>query len=184
MGNNNLIIYLRPKLDIMTLGEFLTFLNQNPIYIIFYVVIVPFAAVLAGFFGKDEGHLSPWKYLYSTLVYLVCIPGIFAITLNIYLFLFERKSIFSWQLNTQILPIFLMVVTLLIIRRNVDLRLIPGFQRLSGLLMMIAAVMVIMWVVDRTHIIFFSRLPIGFLVIVFVLLLLGIRFGWSRLFSK
>ncbi len=165
----------------MTLGEFLTFLNNNPIYIIFYLIILPFAAFLAGRFGKNEGHLSPWKYLYAVIIYLVCIPGIFALALNIYLFLFERQRIFDMQINTQLLPVFSMIATLLIIRRNVNLELIPGFHKLSGLITMIAALMSIMWFIDRIRIIVFSYLPIQYLLLIFVVLLIAIRFGWSRI---
>ena len=82
------------NLDSMTLGEFLEYLEHNPLYVILFALMIPITAFLAGIFGKNEGHLSPWKYLYATLVYMVCIPGIFAITLSIYLFLFEQQSIF------------------------------------------------------------------------------------------
>ena len=167
----------------MTLGEFLSFLNSNPVYIIFYLILMPFAAWLAGVMGKGEGYLPPWKYLYSGLVYLVCIPGIFAIALNVYQFLFERRSIMDMQLNTQLLPVFSMVVTLLIIRRNVDLKFIPGFDRLGGLITIIAALIILMWAVDRTRIIVFSYLPVQYLIGIFIILLIAIRWGWSRLFS-
>ena len=166
----------------MTLGDFLSYLNNHPVYIIAYLIILPFAAFLAGVMGRGEGHLPPWKYLYSVIVYLVCIPGIFAIALNVYQFVFERGSIMNMQLNTQLLPVFSMVATLLIIRRNVDFAYIPGFDRLSGLLWMIMALLVIMWAIDKTRIIVFSYIPIQYLLVIFIALLMIIRLGWSRLF--
>ena len=101
--------------------------------------------------GKGEGHLTPWKYLYSALVYLVCVPGIFSVTLDVYMFLFEKRSILQTDIYTQILPILSMVITLFIIKRNVNLDAIPGFGKLSGLIMMITATLLIMWGLDRTH---------------------------------
>ena len=83
----------------MTLQEFFELLTNNPAYIIFYFSIIPFAAFLAGVLGKGEGHLTPWNYLYSALIYLVCVPGIFAVTLDVYLFLFEKQSIFELSLQ-------------------------------------------------------------------------------------
>ena len=74
----------------MTLQEFFDACAQQPAIPIFFFTALPLTAFLAGVFGKGEGHISPWKYLYTGLIYLAFIPGIFSITLSIYLFLFER----------------------------------------------------------------------------------------------
>ena len=73
-----------------------------------------------------------------------------------------------------------MTATLLIIRKNVDLDWIPGFDRLSGLIAMIFAAMVIMWLVDKTHLVVFSYLRFEYVLVIFLLLFLVIRFSWSR----
>ena len=169
----------------MTLRDFFQSCADNPFLIIALFSLIPFTALLAGILGKGEGHLSPWKYLYGTLLYLVCVPGIFAITLNIYLFLFERgRSILDMNLITQILPIASMILTILIIRRNVNLDHVPGFDKIGGLIMMITALLLILWIFDRTQIWIFTRLPIGWALLIFVGLLLSIRIGWSRLAGK
>ncbi|MCB0634394.1 MAG: hypothetical protein KDD15_31895, partial [Lewinella sp.] len=155
----------------MTLEEFFQKIADNPAYVIFYFTIIPLTAVLAGWMGKGEGHISPWKYLYSTLIYMVSVPGIFAVTLSIYFFLFERRSIMDTDVFIQILPVISMVVTLLIIRRNVRLEHIPGFDKLSGLIMMISATLAIMWFIDRTHIIVFTHIPFMYVILIFAALL-------------
>ncbi len=159
-------------------------LGENGIYVVFYFLLIPFAALIAGWLGKGEGHISPWKYLYSALIYGVCIPGIFAVTLSVYLFLFERISIFDTNVYTQILPVFSMLGTLFIIRQNTNFDHIPGFGKISGLVMMIAATIIIMWFVDKTHIIVFSYLPVSTLLLIFLALLFVIRWGWKTLLSK
>jgi hypothetical protein len=58
----------------MTLKELFTCISQNPDFILFYFLIIPLTALLTGILGKGEGHLSPWKYLYAFLIYLVSIP--------------------------------------------------------------------------------------------------------------
>lgn len=168
----------------MTLQELFNMLAANPAYVIFYFAIIPFAAFLAGVLGKGEGHISPWNYLYSTLIYLVSIPGIFAITLNIYLFLFERRSVMETDLFTQVLPIISMVGTILLIRRNVDLDHVPGFNKLSGLIMMISTVLALMWIVDRTRILVFSYIPFVYVLLIFSGLLILFHFGWKKLFKS
>ncbi|MCB0635992.1 MAG: hypothetical protein KDC54_05220 [Lewinella sp.] len=166
----------------MTLGEFFNAVSEQPIYIVFYFAIIPVTALLAGWLAtKEEGEEAPWSYLYSTLLYLVCVPGIFALTLNIYLWLFERGSVLDYNLLTQVLPFASMLVTILIVRRNVNLDRIPGFNRLSGLIVMITAVLLLMWIIDRTHLIVFSYVPIQWVLLILVGLLLLVRFGWSRL---
>ena len=88
------------------------------------------------------------------------------------------------DLILQVLPIVSMVMTLLIIRRNVDLDYIPGFDKLSGLLMIITAVLGLMWLADRTRIIAFMRLRWEVAILIFAGLLLLIRFGYQRSFGS
>ena len=168
----------------MTLEQFFNLLSNNPFYIIAFFVLIPITALVAGFMGKNEGHLSPWKYLYSALIYLVCVPGIFAVTLIIYSLFFERRSIFQTDIYTQVLPIISMVITLLLIRNNVDLNRVPGFGRISGLIMMIGAVLVVMWVLVKTHIIAIAWIRIEYILLMLIALLVIFRFGWSRLFGS
>ena len=167
----------------MTLQDFFHFLGQNPSYILAYFGAIPLIALLTNFMGQGEGDLSPWRYLYAILIYGVCIPGIFAFALNIYLFLFERRSVMESDIFSQILPIFSMIGTLLIIRQNAPFASIPGFDKLSGLMMMISATFAFMWFLDRTHIYVVSYLPFWQVILIFIGLFLVVRFGWSRFIS-
>ncbi|MFT4533011.1 MAG: hypothetical protein ACJA1A_001007 [Saprospiraceae bacterium] len=167
----------------MTLGDFFQALSENPAIVCFLFVSMPLTAFLASIFGKNEGAVSPWKELYSSLVYLTCIPGIFAITLNVYLFLFERQPINDINLFTQVLPIISMVLTLWLIRKNVRLDQVPGFEKLGGLIMILFALIVFMWILEKTHIFAITFIPFSYFVILFVVLLVGIRFGLRRIFK-
>ena len=168
----------------MTLQELFNIIAEHPQFVLFYFAIVPLAALILGSVSGGEGHLSPWKYVYAVLIYLASIPGIFSVTLDVYLFLFEKQPIMETDIYTQIFPIISMVATLLIIRRNVDLDWIPGFDKLSGLITMITAAMLIMWFVDKTRIVIFSYLRFEYVLVIFLLLFLIIRFGWSRFIGK
>lgn len=166
----------------MTLGDFFNALSDNPSIVCFLFVSVPLTAFLASIFGKNEGAKRPWKELYTVLVYLTSIPGIFAITLNVYLFLFERQSIMDTNLYTQILPIISMVLTLWLIRKNVKFEEIPGFDKLGGLIMILAALIIFMWILEKTHIFAITIIPFSYFILLFVVLLVAIRFGWKRMF--
>jgi hypothetical protein len=168
----------------MTFQEFLNYLGQNPSSILMYFSLIPLTAVLAGFLGKGEGHVSPWNLLYSVLIFAVCIPGIFAFSLNVYLFLFERRSIFESDMLSQVLPVFSMIGTLLVISRNVDFAHIPGFGKLSALMLVIGVTFMFMWLLDRTHIYVIAYLPFWQVMALFGVLFLAIRYGMSRFLKR
>jgi len=165
----------------MTLQEFFDACTNNPEIIGFYFVALPLTAFLASVFGKGEGHLSPWKYLYTVLVYAATVPGIFAIVLNVYLFLFERQPIMQSNLFTQVLPVMVMVLTLWLIKRNVPFEYIPGFNKISGLIMVMMAIIAVMWLLDRTRIFAVTFLPFQYVILMLVGLLVVARLGLKKL---
>jgi hypothetical protein len=165
----------------MTLGEFFEWVGEHPGLLLGYFMGVPLIALLAGMFSKGEGHLSPWKYLYSILIYLVAIPGIFAVTLSIYLFLFERRSIMDTNLYTQVLPVLSMVATILIIKKQVSLDLVPGFDRISGLILIIASLISLMWIIDKTHIYAITFMPFYVVILILLAGFFVIRLGLRRM---
>jgi len=167
----------------MTLGEFFDLLSASPGMVLFYFLSIPFIAGLAWFFGKGEGELSPWKYLYAALMFMSVLPGIFAVTLNIYLFLFEKMKIMDTNIFTQILPIFSMFITLMLIRKNTCFEDIPGFGKLAGLIMIISALLAAMWILDRTHIIAITFIPFYWVLIFILAAIVLVRFGTKRLMN-
>ena len=167
----------------MSLQDLFKLIGENPSYVLMYFSLIPIAALVAGVMGKGEGALTPWREFYSILIYLVCIPGIFSVSLAVYYFLFERKPILETDVLTQILPTCSMIATLLLIKRNVSFEDIPGFGKISGLMSMTAATFVFMWFIDKTHIIAITYIPFWQVVIIFIILYLLIRLGWSRFIS-
>ena len=167
----------------MTLQQFFDLLSANPSIILFYFLAMPLTAFLASVFGKGEGHLTPWKQLYCFLVFAAAIPGIFAIILNVYLFLFERQPIMQSNIYTQILPILIMFLTFWLIRRNVPFELIPGFDRLTGLLSVVIAVLGAMWLLDRLHIIAFTYMPFHYVLILLGAIFIAVRVGVKKVFA-
>lgn len=165
----------------MTLGDFFDTIGSNPMIPLFYFVALPLTSLLASIFGKGEGHLSPWKETYCVLVYAACIPGILSVIFNIYKFLFERGSVLSANIYTQILPIIVMVLTLWLVRRNVRFEDIPGFGKLGGLVMILVALLSFMWILDRMRIFAITFIPFHYFVLAFVAMLIVIRVGWKRM---
>ena len=165
----------------MTLQQLFQQIGENPNFILIYLLIIPVSAIIAGVLGKGEGHLSPWKYLYASLIYLVSIPGIFAVALNAYFFLFQRGDIMQTDIYIQVLPLIVMLVTIFVIRRNVDLSLIPGFDKISGLWFFLFATMFLMWMLEKVRFVVFSYLPFQYLLGIFAILFTLIYLGWKKI---
>lgn len=166
----------------MTVAEFLDLISDNPFILMLYFSTMPFIALLALIFGKGEGHTSPWKYLYAILIYLVCIPGIFGIAMALQSLLIDRQSFMNLNIYVTILPLVSMVLTLFLIKRNVPLDYVPGFDRISGFMVMIFVCLVLFWILSKTRVLAITFIPFHYFLIVFLALLLLMVFGWRKLF--
>lgn len=164
----------------MTLKDLFDYISLHPEYILIYLIGLPFIAVFIGLLSHKSADKSPYKELFMVVVYAVTIPGVFALLLNIYFFLFENKSIMDYNIYLQILPVISMIICLKIIRNYVSFDAIPGFDKLSGFMTIIAALMVFMWVLDRFRFLAIVRMPFYYLVILMIILLLAINYGIKK----
>ena len=168
----------------MTLHQFFDYVSGHPYATLAFFLFPPLMALAVSVVARGRGFEAPWTWVYAVLVYLVCVPGLLAVTLLVYLFLFERQSVWEVNLLTQVVPIASMTATLLLIQRNVDLAYVPGFGRLGGLMAMIVGLICLMWVADRTRVILFSYMPFAAVLVLFVVVLVGMQWGWRRLSGR
>jgi hypothetical protein len=168
----------------MTLREFFVYAGNNPQAVVVYFAFLPLIAILLGLIPRNQRQEPPWNYLYSAIIYLAVVPGLFVLTLNIYVFLFERQSIMDLDIFSQVLPMVSMLLTLALIRKDVDLRYIPGFDKLSGLMILITAVLGLMWIADRTHVIAFLSLRFEYVVFIFIAMIILMRIGFRQVFGS
>lgn len=166
----------------MTLSQLFDYISQHPWPAALYFILLPFVTWFIGIVATGSRDVKFWSYIYAVLVYAVCIPGVFAVTLNIYLFLFERQSIWQANIILQYLPILSMAISLILIKNKIPFKLIPGFGKISGFLTLIAALIGVMWFFDRIRLVAFTYVPFSVILIGFILTLLAIRFAWSKLF--
>jgi hypothetical protein len=166
----------------MTLQELFDAASAQPHFVIIYFIALPLVAAIMWWIAKDHGIESPWKYIYTALVYLACIPGILAFTFDIYMFIFQRGNILSTDINLQVLPILSMALTLWLIRKNIDFQEIPWFDNISRMITIIFSVLILMFLIDKIHIYSFTYVPLWQLLGIFVALILIVRYAWSRMF--
>lgn len=165
----------------MTLAQFFDYLSGHPLLTLAFFVFPPAMALCVGHLGRGRGYEAPWRYAYAALIYAVCIPGLLALALLVYLFLFERMSVYDVNLLTTFVPIASMTATLVLIRHDVDLDYVPGFGRLSGLMAVIFGLICLMYAADRTRVIMFSYLPFAWVLVGFVAVVALMGWGMRKI---
>src|SRR5215471_1821155 len=142
----------------MTINDLTHLAGKYPLILTAVFVALPLIAWLLGkIHSPGCGGGIPWKYFYSVLVYLACIPGMFAAVLTAYKLFITKENLEDVNLLVYVLPFVSMIVTLIFIRKTVSFELIPGFNRLSGLMVMIGCSFAIALAILKTNIwIFFG----------------------------
>ncbi len=137
----------------MSLRDLLTWLNSHSWQLMLLLVWPPTLSFLLSFKSgrKKESHLK-LKYLYSVIVYSTTIPGILATVLTGYALFFTKENLLDVNLITYLAPIVAMLATLFLVAKNIDFNDIPGFDRISGLMLMIGLTFLIVLGVAKTRI--------------------------------
>jgi hypothetical protein len=137
----------------MTTRELIQHADQHPIALAAAWVAPLLVAWATGrLHPRGGGGAGPWKYLYAVLVYFVCVPGMFAGVLTAYTLFFSRENLLDVSLLVYFLPIVSMILTLVLIRKNVSFDEVPGFDRLSGLMVMVGCSFAVALAIQRTKI--------------------------------
>jgi hypothetical protein len=74
-----------------------------------------------------------------------------------------------------------MILTMWLVRRNVDYDDIPGFGKLSGLFIILTALITLMWICEKTRIFAITIIPFHYFLILFVILIVAFTYGWKRM---
>ena len=164
----------------MTIQDLINWFSQNQNFTLGYFGVILILSILT-ILVVNKNNIKSLKYVLSAIVYAVTIPGVLAILLMLYALLMQRTNILNVSVITYFVPIIAMVITLIILNRKVTMRQIPGFDKLSSLIIMISIAFSIVFVLQKTY---FGVLFIGGisqLFIAFVILLLILKVAWSRL---
>ena len=169
----------------MSIRDLLDFSTAQPLLFAGMFGIPPVVALLLGLIhGSSRGDDAPWKFFYAVLVYLVCAPGIFSSVLILFTFVFAKRSLLDVDLITYAIPIVSMIVSLIVMRRNVDFRKVPGFNRLNGLMIMIAATFGVLFLLERTKIWLIFGAPMTWFLLIAIGLFVLIRWGATLAFRS
>ena len=156
----------------MTINDFIQFMDGTPVVPIF-VVGLPVLSFAAGrcHERKLQGP-SPWCVVYSVAIYLSCAAGISAAVVTAYSLIFLKTNFLDMDLVMHVAPIASMIVTLVVINKQVDLNDVPGFDRLVGLVVLMTGTIVLALIIAKTRI----WLMFGGSFMMFVALMIGLFF--------
>jgi hypothetical protein len=159
----------------MTVADLINLLSMYSKYVIALFCFVPaFSFIYGNIHTQGKGVLTPHKYIYSVLIYLSCVPGMFSAIIVGYSLFFLRTNLLEVNLFIYFLPIISMAITLFIIRKNVELDYIPGFDRLVGLCTLLGITFVLALLIMKTRIwlLFGGSLTSLIVIVIFLFLLL------------
>lgn len=156
----------------MTAEDLVRSVGAHPLGVLAFAILPPLAAwVLGALHGRGCGGTAPWKHGYSALVYFVSFPGMLALVLTLYTLFFTGDDLRHVNVLVYFVPLVTMFVTLGLISRRVSFHEIPGFDRIEGLLAVIAATFVLILMIRKTGVWIVFHGSIGLL-----LVLIGVVF--------
>ena len=163
----------------MTIEQFLQWAGSQALWLAAFFTALPLAAWAVNAMARDAADRGPWKYLYSGLVYLCCVPGMFAAAITVYSLFLLRANLLRVNVLVYFLPVASMIATLVVIGRAIRFEKIPGSGRLSGLMILLGISFLIVFLLDRFRVVAFFGGTIQWLtgaaLALFGLLKLGLR---------
>ncbi len=169
----------------MTARDIFTLAGKHPLVLIAAFALPPLIALLLRWaHDREGGGRSPYKYIYAALIYLVSIPGMLAAVVTSYALFFTSENLLDVNLLVYVLPIVSMVLTLILISRNVELKQIPSVERLSGLMLLIGLTFVIVLAVYKTRIWLFFGGSILTLVVIAAFIFALLKWGAHMAFRR
>lgn len=169
----------------MSVEEFIYFLSQQKNYVLGFLLAMPIICILLRLFhGRFRGYFSPWKYIYSVITYLICIPGMFSLSLIFYYLLFLHENLLTLDIYVCYLPVISMLITLTIMHNSIDINDLPGFNKLSGLMIIIGITFFSTLILDRLRVFVVFGGSIFSLFIICIIIFLLLKYAMRLIFGK
>ena len=157
----------------MTLEQLFLHAQQYDLLLLTWFTLLPFLSwISARFTSGFRRHKIRYRWL-SLLVYMAAVPGILALVLTVYALVFTHQNLLRLNLLIYLVPIVSMLTSFYLISRHVKFRDIPGFERLSALLVLLALTFVVILFLLKL------RIFVGFFASFWVLLLLALALFWG-----
>ena len=162
----------------MSANELLERLDDHTGWAICFFAMLPLLALFVSLLYKRAAKNAFIESVFSAIVYLSAIPGVFACILVFYMLFFTGTNLLNVDIVFSFLPVVSMGLVFGIIGKNANFDDLPGFGRLTGLMLLIAIVSCVTLAIYKLRIFvgFFASIEalVGIAVAVFVLFKVGL----------
>jgi hypothetical protein len=137
----------------LTINELIKIASRYPEWVTAYFILPPLIAWLITLLIRSTDSINGLtKIIFSSIIYAVSIPGLLSILLVGYSLFIGGQSLLQVNFLIYFLPVISMVFSILLIKRKVDLDILPGFDRLSGLMSIMLITFIIIIIIYKTRI--------------------------------
>jgi len=165
----------------MTAQDIINWFSTHPNLILAYFITLIILSLIGLLLVNESNYKSPINYVYTGIIYAITIPGLLSFILLLYSFFFLKTNLLQVDLLMYFTPIVAMIITLVIVNKTVPMSKIPGFNRLSGLFILVIITFIITYILQRM---FFGVFFIGkfqYLILFFIILLISLKFAWNKI---
>ncbi len=144
----------------MSIDDLLRLAETNNWVILSFLLGLPVATfLLAKMYKKTPGRNS-LDYVFTVLIYAIAIPGMFSFCLVGYSFMFIHQNMLQVNMVIYFLPLISMGLVFYLISRATDFDRLPGFKKLSALMLLMFLVMAVLFFLYRLriHMVFFGSI--------------------------
>lgn len=162
----------------MTVPELIDLLTFDRIAVTFFFVLIPTMVLAAHRISGNSANESPYKYLYSILIYIAALLGVLSASFWVYSMLVESKSLWSLNFYVYYMPILSMLGVFWLVGMKARIAHLPWFGELSELLLLIGVAFASMLLILHFGWIPFEHLwqIVGATVVLFGVF----KLGWER----
>ncbi|KAA1246831.1 hypothetical protein [Aquimarina sp. RZ0] len=164
----------------MTLQHLIDWFGQHEYIIaVYFGIVLAFTVLVTLLINKKNSNFL--QYVMSVLVYAVTVPGILSFILLLYALIILKTNILTVSIIAYFVPIIATILVLFILNKKVRMSTIPGFGRLSGLLILICITFAIVFILQKTY---FGVLFIGGfmqLIAMFFAVFILLKIAWNKI---
>jgi len=168
----------------MSVKELLDWMSLHSPFVIIYLTILPLLSSALSYFANSIKMKKSVRRLISILLHLSVIPGMFSSALVFYTLFIVKGNLLAVNALLYFAPIISMFVLIVLIKRKLSLNVLPGFNRLSGMMLMMFISCFIVLLLYRFRLVIGFFGSFGQLLIAAVILYLIFKLALYKMRSK
>lgn len=142
----------------MTIEDLLVYLTNDKTALFLFFMLLPIVTIVITIISGGRSLQKPYSYLYSVLLFVVCIPGMLSVTLWVYSMFFERKALWQLPFFVYYLPIIVMAICIYILKKKrIPIRKLPWTGELYEFLVLLIITFASILIMMKLNIINFNQ---------------------------